>query len=442
MLWVDKHSPLWLDELSVHPELSHLLLKQAASPSLPHLLFYGPSGAGKKTRALALVRQIFGEAVSKVHVETFADKETGTEATVCRSPHHILLSCMEFGLKDRAIVQSIIKDIAESTPVSGGLSSSFFTPVKAVNTPPFKICIFQDADLLSDGAQHALRRTLETYSSRLKFIFLVERIERLSSPLKSRCFCIRVPLPSHREVVSVLRSVCSKEGITTEMAPDVFLQTISQQSHRNLRRSVLALESIATQNFTSSSPSALSESDMAKLKSKPFVFPTSENSPFPLPWERLADEIGIRVYRQQNPRSLAECRGMVYDLLAVLIPGDLIISRVLDKLLKLVKFPKSIASGAGGGRGGGKSPSLQTSQSMRFSNSQNTPTRGGSGVGGQGQQGGGGGNESIELTSMLVHAAAHFSHTLKKGSKEVIHVEAFLAQAMRLLKLAGVGGAD
>lgn len=26
----------------------------------------------------------------QVHVETFADKETGTEATVCRSPHHIL----------------------------------------------------------------------------------------------------------------------------------------------------------------------------------------------------------------------------------------------------------------------------------------------------------------------------------------------------------------
>lgn len=226
------------------------------------------------------------------------------------------------------------------------------------------------------------------------------------------------------------------------MAPDVFLQTISQHSHRNLRRSVLALESIATQNFTSSSPGPLSESDMAKLRSKPFVLPASENSPFPLPWERLADEIGIRVYRQQNPRSLAECRGMVYDLLAVLIPGDLIISRVLDKLLKLVKFPKSVASGAGGG--GAKSPSPQTGHSMRFSNSQNTPTRGGSGVGGQGQQGGGGGggNESTELTSMLVHAAAHFSHTLKKGSKEVIHVEAFLAQAMRLLKLAGVGGAD
>ncbi|PFH38427.1 putative replication factor C subunit 5 [Besnoitia besnoiti] len=409
MLWVDKHSPREVEELSIHPDLSRLLAKQAASPSLPHLLFYGPSGAGKKTRALALVRKIFGSAVDKVRVETFADRESGTEVTVCRSGHHILLSCQEFGLKDRAIAQSIIKDIADSTPVSG--VSSFFAAPKASNAPSFKICIFQDADLLSEGAQHALRRTLEVYSSRLKFIFLVERLERFSPPLKSRCFCVRVPLPSHKEVVASLRTMCDKEGLTPQVAPDALLQTISQQSQRNLRRAGLALECIATHNFSSSS-----------FPSSPLYLPSGEASPFPLPWERLCDETAVRVYRQQNPRCLSECRGMLYDLLSVLIPGELILARLLSTFLALLKQDrgeKSMQRTPSGPKGGPQTP----------------PQRGGHTPHGAAQMRK---VQGQDPATVLVHAAAHFAHTLKKGSKDIIHLEAFLAQAMRILHLAGV----
>ena len=40
---------------------------QVSSGDCPHLLFYGPPGAGKKTLIIGLLRQIYGPAVEKVH---------------------------------------------------------------------------------------------------------------------------------------------------------------------------------------------------------------------------------------------------------------------------------------------------------------------------------------------------------------------------------------
>jgi DNA polymerase III delta prime subunit len=35
---------------------------------IPHLLFYGPSGAGKRTRVMAVLRELYGSSVDKVGV--------------------------------------------------------------------------------------------------------------------------------------------------------------------------------------------------------------------------------------------------------------------------------------------------------------------------------------------------------------------------------------
>ena len=88
MLWVDKHRPTKLEKCDYHKELSDRLAKlvclcttnlqlhcsdphffaimQASKADIPHMMFYGCSGAGKKTRVMAFLRAVFGPGVEKV----------------------------------------------------------------------------------------------------------------------------------------------------------------------------------------------------------------------------------------------------------------------------------------------------------------------------------------------------------------------------------------
>lgn len=55
---------------------------QADAGDIPHMLFYGPSGAGKKTRVMALLRSIYGAGVEKVCCDS---KLNGSHAGVYAS---------------------------------------------------------------------------------------------------------------------------------------------------------------------------------------------------------------------------------------------------------------------------------------------------------------------------------------------------------------------
>jgi replication factor C subunit 3/5 len=69
MLWVDKYRPTALQELDYHPEVTTRLKNLARTNDLPHLLVYGPSGAGKKTRVMAMLRELYGDGALKVRLE-------------------------------------------------------------------------------------------------------------------------------------------------------------------------------------------------------------------------------------------------------------------------------------------------------------------------------------------------------------------------------------
>lgn len=65
-LLVDKYRPTTLEKLEIHQRINNRLKKMVEGGDMPHLLFYGPNGAGKKTRIMALLRDLYGPSAEKV----------------------------------------------------------------------------------------------------------------------------------------------------------------------------------------------------------------------------------------------------------------------------------------------------------------------------------------------------------------------------------------
>ncbi|GBE60037.1 replication factor C subunit [Babesia ovata] len=329
MLWIDKHCPKQLHELNSHRDVNELLKKlvEKSHGELPHLLFYGPSGAGKKTRIMATLRAVFGASIDKVKTEVVSNVDTANNVVVCQSDHHIHselvveqsnrrpVPCTELGTKDRVIVQDVIKNLSASPS-----ASNYF-----LKGPAYRVFLFEDADALSLPAQAALRRTMETYIRNARMFLHVKQLSRIILPLRSRCLCIRVGSHTIAEVgksprdaqlvqiVDVLRDIAKAEGLPPKQSSDEVLQSIANSSGRNLRRAILTLETMALGGF----PAAPGE--------------------FLMPWELQVAKIVNNVIENQSPSTISALRPQVYELLVCCIPGELVLEKLVSMMSKRVK---------------------------------------------------------------------------------------------------------
>ena len=218
MLWVDKHRPSRLSNLSYHSTLTQRLTSLGSDPGgLPHLLFYGPSGAGKKTRVMTLLREVFGPGAERLRLDkkTFTTPTKRTvEINMISSNYHIEMAPGDAGLNDRFVIQDVIKEMASNRNIanvgtakddkSGG---NFFAKNDSgdkVNNSKqkaeYKVVVLCEVDKLTRQAQAALRRTMEKYSSSCRLILICNNPSKVIDPVRSRCLGIRVAAPSHDEV--------------------------------------------------------------------------------------------------------------------------------------------------------------------------------------------------------------------------------------------------
>ncbi|GAB7329930.1 hypothetical protein MBLNU13_g01634t1 [Cladosporium sp. NU13] len=298
-LLVDKHRPRSLEALSYHPELSDRLKALAASGDFPHLLIYGPSGAGKKTRISATLKALFGPGVEKIKIDARVFQTTSNrklEFTLVSSNYHLEITPSDVGNYDRVVIQDLLKEVAQTQQVDLAAKQRF------------KVVVINEADHLTRDAQAALRRTMEKYSPNLRLILLANSTSNIIAPIRSRCLLVRVAAPSVQEIETVLKGVGEKEGLKADAGLE---QRVAKECGRNLRRALLMYEAVHAQNDQ-----------------------ITEKTPIPPPdWEALIEVIAKDMIEERSPARILQVRAKLYDLLTHCIPATTILKTLTFKLM-------------------------------------------------------------------------------------------------------------
>eukprot|EP00792_Barthelona_sp_PAP020_P003765 TRINITY_DN1631_c0_g1_i1.p1 TRINITY_DN1631_c0_g1~~TRINITY_DN1631_c0_g1_i1.p1 ORF type:complete len:356 (+),score=88.69 TRINITY_DN1631_c0_g1_i1:41-1108(+) len=306
MLWVDEYRPKTLNLLDYHDDLTQRLSELASRNDFPHLLFYGPSGVGKKTRILAFLREIFGNSVNKVKIENRSFPISSTSKTtfnisILTSPIHIELNPSDVGIRDRVVVQELVKSFSKVKTVFGEKQDG--------SSNEFKVLILNEVDKMSKLSQQALRRTMEIAQVNCRFILITDNFSSVLEPLRSRCLCIRVPGPSDNEMIKVLQNVAIKEQLTLN---NTLRTKIVQQSRGNMRKALLLLELAA---FTNSA------------NSDELILPD---------WEKFAESIVVGLLEEQTAQRIGQLRDRLFELLASCIAPETLFNKFVEILIEKV----------------------------------------------------------------------------------------------------------
>ena len=157
-LWVEKYRPTTLEEYVGNEIIKDKIADYLKQGSIQNLLFHGVAGTGKTTLAKLIAKNLNCDLL---YIN--ASDERGIDT-----------------IRDKII------------PFASSMS---FNDVKIV--------ILDEADYITPQAQATLRNTIESCSKTTRFIFTCNYLERIISPLQSRCQTFEITPPS-KEVVTDL----------------------------------------------------------------------------------------------------------------------------------------------------------------------------------------------------------------------------------------------
>jgi len=149
-----------MNEFVIHKKIKEKLEKFIENNKIPHIIFHGSSGSGKRHVLNYFIDKIYSSVEEKKNYVKFVNCAHG---------------------KGIRFIRNELKFFAKSNINNKG--GSFFKSIVLFN-----------ADKLTIDAQSALRRCIEQFSHTTRFFIVVQEQSKLLKPIVSRFCNIYIPL--------------------------------------------------------------------------------------------------------------------------------------------------------------------------------------------------------------------------------------------------------
>lgn len=196
------------------------------------------------------------------------------------SPDNFRNRVLELNASDErgiSIVREKIKNFARQTPRAQAVASDG----KTYPCPPYKIIILDEADSMTQDAQGALRRIMETYAKITRFCLVCnyvtrwvyfhsyilmlhedDRVDRIIEPLASRCSKFRFTPLDSTSTSNRLSHIATAEHIPLDHS---VISTLISTSQGDLRRSITYLQSASRLSSSINPPVPITARDIQEI---------------------------------------------------------------------------------------------------------------------------------------------------------------------------------
>ena len=196
------------------------------------MLFYGPPGTGKTSTILALAKQLYGPELMKSRVlELNASDERGISI--------VRQKVKDFARQQLSVAPTYNVMVEDKDNPDAGKQMRYRDKYPC---PPFKIIVLDEADSMTQDAQSALRRTMETYSRMTRFCLVCNYVTRIIDPLASRCSKFRFKSLDQGNAVKRVSDIASLEGVKLD---EGVAEELVRVADGDLRKAITFLQSAA-----------------------------------------------------------------------------------------------------------------------------------------------------------------------------------------------------
>lgn len=201
---LERYAPKRLGEIKGQETIIKILKGYVGNNNIPHMIFTGSPGIGKTLTATCLARELFGEHWRKNFISMNSSDERGIDT-----------------------VRNKIKNATQYAPIGGY---------------PFKIIFLDESDELTESAQRALREVIIRHQAITRFIFGVNNINKVISPIQDRTQIFRFKSLQSDEIKYHIMSIAKSEEI--DISPQ-HLMLIAVLAKGSMRQAVNALQTVS-----------------------------------------------------------------------------------------------------------------------------------------------------------------------------------------------------